>query len=202
MREEDLIKIWQSSPNRERVTFERSRLMAEVQANMNRFQGMIKIANRRTMILTLAMIPVFAFYIYIIPFTLSKIAAILAVFFGAIAYLRFRQAKKDEPKDFTGTYSDYLHKTKIFLVGQKHLTDSSLYWTIIPGIVICILFFLGFLESPRFTTTGIIGLCVGTVVFGGIVFLLSKWWVKMAIVPSLEKVEELIRALAEEGKTG
>ena len=140
----------------------------------------------------------FAFYIYMVPYTLSKIAAGLAVLFGAIAYLRFRQAKKKEPKDFTGTYADYLHKSKTFLLGQKRLTDTALYWTAIPGISICVLFFLGFLESPLFTTTGITVLCVGSIVFGVIVFLLSKWWVKMAIIPNVEKIDELIRTLEEE----
>lgn len=197
MIEEDLIKIWHSSPNQERVKFEKSRLMVEVQVSVGRLHGMIKHGNRRAMISALIMILVFTFYIYIIPFTLSKIASGLAVLYGVYVFMRLRKAKKNEPKDFTGTYLEYLHKTKIFLLDQKRLTDTALYWAIIPTISVCILFFLGFMESPLFTTTGIIALCVGCIVVGVIVFFLSKWWGKMAITPNLKKIVELTNTLEE-----
>jgi hypothetical protein len=195
MMEDDLIKIWQSAPNRERAKFEKSRLMIEVQVSLDRVHGMIKHGNRRAMILTLLIVPVFAFYIYIIPFVLTKIASGLAVLFAINIFMRFRKAKKNEPNDVTGTYLEYLNKTKIFLLDQKQLIDTALYWSIIPGISVCILFFLGFMESPNFTITGIISLCVGCIVIGVIVFFLSKWWVKMAITPNLNKIDELISAL-------
>jgi hypothetical protein len=121
----------------------------------------------------------------------------LALLFAANVFMRFRKAMKNEPKDFTGTYSEYLHKTKSFLLGQKQLTDTALYWAIIPGISVCILFFFGFLESPLFTMTGIIALCVGCVVLGVILFFLTKWWVNVAITPNLKKIDELISTLEE-----
>jgi hypothetical protein len=198
MREEDLIKIWQSSPNRERVKFERAHLMVEVQASVGRVHGMIKYGNRRAMIAPLIIVAVFTFYIYIIPFTLSKIASGLAVLFAVNTFLRFRKAKKNEPKDFTGTYLEYLYKAKSFLLNRKQLADTGVYWAIIPAIVLCILFFLGFMESPLFTTTTIIALCVGCLVIGVLLFILSKWWVKMAVTPNLKKIDELISALEEE----
>lgn len=197
MKEEDLIKIWQSSANRERVKFEKSRLMIEVQTSVDRFHGMIRYGNRRALMVALVIVAVYAFYIYIIPFTLSKIASGLTVLFAANVFMRFRKAKKNEPKDFTGTYLEYLNKTKIFLLGQKQLTDTALYWAIIPAISLCILFFLGFLESPLFTMTGIIALCAGCIVIGVIVFYISKWWVNMAITPNLKKIDELISTLEE-----
>jgi hypothetical protein len=197
MKEEDLMKIWQSSPNQERVKFEKSRLMIEVQVSVGRLHGMIKHGNRRAIISVLIMVPVFTFYIYIIPFTLSKIASGLAVLYGVYLFMQFRKAKKNEPKDFTGTYLEYLHKTKTFLLAQKQLTDTAFNWAIIPALFVCILFFLGFIESPLFTTAGIIALCVGCIVVGVIVFFLSKWWVKVTITPNLKKIDELINTLEE-----
>ena len=166
MKEEDLIKIWHSSPNQERVKFEKSRLMVEVHTTVDRLHGMIKSGSRRLMIATLITVPVFTFSIYIIPFTLSKIASGLAVLYWVYGFMRVRKAKKNEPKDFTGTYLEYLHKTKIFLLDQKQLIDTGIYWAIIPAISFCILFFLGLMESPLFTTTAIIALCVGYIVIG------------------------------------
>ncbi|MBT1696732.1 hypothetical protein KK083_07595 [Fulvivirgaceae bacterium PWU4] len=195
--EDDLIKIWQSSPNRERVKFERSRLMVEVQKTVDRFHGMIRSGNRRATVVTLIILLVFMFYIYIIPFILSKIASGLAVLFAINVVMQLRKAKKNEPKDLTGTYSEYLYKTRIFLLGQKRLIDTAVYWAIIPAIAVCILFFLGFLESPLFATTGIIALCVGCITLGVTVFFLSKWWVSMAITSNLKKIDELINALEE-----
>jgi hypothetical protein len=197
MMEDDLIKIWQSSPNRERVKFEKSRLMIEVQVSMDRAHEMVKYGHRRTMMVASIIVAVYAFYIYIIPFMLSKIASGLTVLFAAYVFMRFRKAKKNEPKDFTGTYSEYLHKTKRSLLGQKQLTDTALYWAIIPAISLCILFFLGFWRSPLFTTTAIIALCVGCVALGVIVFFLTRWWVSIAITPNLKKVDELISTLEE-----
>src|SRR6218665_1616141 len=115
MTEEDLIKIWQSSPNRERVKFEKSRLMAEVQTSVGGLHGMIKYGNRTTMIIAPMIVLVFAFYIYLIPFTLSKIGSGLTLLFSTNAFMRFRKAKKGMPKDFTGTYLEYLKKTQTFL---------------------------------------------------------------------------------------
>jgi hypothetical protein len=200
MIEEDLIKIWHSSPNQERVKFEKSRLMVEVHTSVDRLQGMIKYGNRRAMMVALIIVAGNAFYIYIIPFTLSKIASGLAFLYGMYVFMRLRKAKKNEPKDFTGTYLEYLHKTKTFLLDQKRLIDTVLYWAIIPTISVCILFFLGFMESPLFTTTGIIALCVGCIVVGVIVSCLSKWWAKIAITPNLRKIEELINTLEESGR--
>jgi len=197
MTEEELIKIWKSSPNRERLKFEKSRLMVEMQASLDRVHGMIKFAKRRATIATLIIVPVFTFYIYMIPFTLSKIASGLAVLFAVNAFMRFRKASKNEPKDFTGTYWEYLHNTKNYLFDQKQLIDTALYWSTIPGISICILFFIGFMESPQFTITTIIALCVGCIVIGIIIFFLSKWWVKVAITPNLKNVDELISTLEE-----
>jgi hypothetical protein len=197
MTEEELIKIWQSSPNRERVKFEKSRLMAEMQASLGRVHGLIKFANRRATMATWIVVPVFTFYIFIVPFTLSKIASGLAVLLALNAFMRFRKAKKNEPKDLTGTYLEYLHKTKIFLLVQKQLTDTALYWSNIPGISVCILFFIGFIESPLFTTTGIIALCVGCIAIGIILYFLNKWWVAIHITPNLKKVDELIKAMEE-----
>ena len=42
MIEDELVKIWQSSPNQERVKFEKSRLMIDVQSSLDRLHRFVK----------------------------------------------------------------------------------------------------------------------------------------------------------------
>src|SRR5882762_8339565 len=112
MIEEELIKIWQSSPNQERIKFEKSRLMIDVQSSMDRLHKNIKYRDLREQIAVAVVIPAFAYTAYAIPHLLSKAASLLIVGWAIYISIRLRNAKKHKPGAFTETYLDYLHKTK------------------------------------------------------------------------------------------
>src|SRR5882724_1843165 len=104
MIDEELIKIWQSSPNQERVKFEKSRLMINMQTSMDRLHRSIKTRDVREQIASLIVIPVFAFYIYYVPFILSKVASGLIILWVIYVLIRLKNAKKHKPGAFTETY--------------------------------------------------------------------------------------------------
>lgn len=197
MREDELIRIWQSPPNQERVKFVRSRMILEVQLSFDRFQAAVKHRDRLDTWGALVAIPASALAIFFVPFTLSKIALGFIAIWSVYIIFRLKKAKRNKPVTFTETYLSYLYKTRRFLVDQKQLLGTVLYWAVIPYIIFVSLFLIGFWERPGPMINRVLALC-GNIGFGALVYFLNKWAVKHQIVPQLEKVDELIKVMENE----
>ena len=198
MIEDELVKIWQSSPNQERIKFEKSRLMIDVQSSLDRLHRLVKYRDLMDTIPAIILIPVFAVYTFIVPFALSKIASGFLALWAIYLIIRLRKAKKNKPGAMTGTYLEYLQKNRRFLMDQKEMMDTILYWAVIPLITLVSLFFIGFFigrPGPPIKRAIALG---GNVVLGIVVYLMNKWAVKKQIMPKLEKVEELIKVMERE----
>ena len=197
MIEDELVRIWQSSPNQERVKFEKSRLMIDVQSSLERVHKLVKYRDLMDTIPAIIIIPVFAYYTFIVPFTLTKIASGFIALWAVYLLIRLRKAKKNKPDAFTGTYLEYLYKSRQFLMDQKELMDTVLYWAIIPMLILVSLFFIGFWERPGPTINRAIALG-GNVVLGLVVYFMNKLAVKKQIMPRMKKVDELIKVMEKE----
>ncbi len=196
MIEGELIKIWQSSPNQERVKFEKSRLMIEMQSSVDDLHRKIKNRDLREQLAALIVIPVFAYYVYLVPFLLSKIASALVIVWVVYVLLRLRKAKKHKPGAYTETYLEYLYKTRQYIEIQKHMIDSVLSWYILPGWAILNLFLSGFIGVPG-KLKWIIQTEALSVVVGIATYILNKRAVKKQFTPRLEKIDELINVLKQ-----
>ena len=194
MIEEELIKIWQSSPNQERVKFEKSRLMLEVQSNTDRRHRSIYHRDLRELIAAIIVIPVFAYYAYVIPYTLTKIASILTILWAIYVILRLRNARKHKPSAFTESYLEYLRGTRKYIEVQKQMIDDILYWYILPCWAIVTLGLAGFIGVP-----GKLKGIIQTEVLGGVgsigVYFLNKRADKKQLMPRLEKIDDLINIM-------
>jgi hypothetical protein len=194
MIEDELVKLWQSSPNQERIKFERSRLMIDVQSGIDRFNKLIRYRDMREGAGALIGIPMFIFFAYKAPFLVSKIGAVLVVLWGIYVVFRLRSVAKHKPGPLAGTYLDYLYTFRKYLQSQKHLLDTVLYWYILPCFTGITLIFLGpSLESGELGTfakleAAVVGVSVA-------IYFLNKYAVKESIVPRLEKVEGLIKVM-------
>ena len=146
MMEDELIKIWQSSPNQEKIKFEKSKLIIEVQSSLDRIQRSWKYMIIRETIAAIIAIPAFLFITYNVPYTISKIGSIWIVLAVIYILIRLKSAKKHKPTDFTETYIDYLYKTKDYLNAQKKLLDTVLYWYVLPVFPGYVLILLGFIH--------------------------------------------------------
>lgn len=193
MIEEELIKIWQSSPNQERVKFEKSRLMIDVQSSMDRFHKSIRYRDLRENIAVVIIIPLFAFSAYAIPHLLSKVASVLIIGYALFVAAKIRNAKKQKPGTFSATYLEYLHQTRNYLLVQKQLLDSILYWYILPGMTLTMLFVMGFGITGRLKP--IMKMAAMNVVLAIATYYLNKRGVKTEIIPRLAKVDELIHEM-------
>ena len=196
MIEDELIKIWQSSPNQERIKFEKSRLMIDVQSSLDIFHKKIRYRDLAEQVAIVLVSPVFLYYAYSIPFLLTKIASVLIVVWGIYVFIRLRNAKKQKPAALNETYLQYLYKTRDYLKIQKDLIDSVLSWYILPSMILVFLFVLGPGVDDRWPK--IIKAGLGITGMGAAIYYLNKRAVKRQFIPRLEKVEALIRTMEKE----
>lgn len=193
MIEDELVKLWQSSPNQERVKFEKSRLMIDVQSSLDTFHKKIKYRDLTEQMAIILVSPVFIYYAFTIPFLLTKIASALIVLWGIYVFIRLRNAKKHKPGNFAETYLQYLYETRKYLRIQKDLVDNVFYWYVLPGMVLMFLFILGPGVSGRLQK--VIQAGIGIVGLGVVLTYLNKRAVKRQFIPRLDKVEALIKVM-------
>ena len=194
--EDELIKIWQSSPNQEKIKFEKSKLMIEVQSSLDKIQRSWKYMIIRETIAAIIAIPAFLFITYNVPYTISKIGSIWIVLAVIYILIRLKSAKKHKPTDFTETYIDYLYKTKDYLNAQKKLLDTVLYWYVLPVFPGYVLILLGFIHIPEKRKIIIIA-ALAFVVMAILAHFLNKRGVRKEFDPRLKKIDELIQVLEE-----
>jgi hypothetical protein len=193
MIEDELVKIWQSSPNQERIKFDKSRLMMDVQTTLDVFHQKIKYRDLMEQLAGIGVIPVFAYYAYHIPFLLTKITSVLIIFWVSYVIFRIRTAKKHKPGALTETYLEYLHKTRKYLTIQKEMLDNVLYWYILPCMILIFLFVLGPGITGRWPQ--IIMMWISTAALGVVIYYLNKSAVKKQFIPRLDKIDELIKVM-------
>ncbi len=197
MIEKELIKIWQSSPNQEQVKFEKSRLMIDVQANVDQFHKSMKWLYLREAIGAIVVIPIFAVYAFIFPQILTKIASVLIILWGIYILRVIQKTQKQIPLEYTTSYLEYLHQTKSYLELQKKLRDNIIYWYVSPLFSFVFLFMLGFVIDEPNIITYIMQIGTFCFVCGGIIYLLNRISSKKFVEPKLKKVNELILTLEE-----
>ncbi|GMT45800.1 MAG: hypothetical protein IEMM0006_1632 [bacterium] len=193
MIEEELINIWKYSDEQERVKFEKSRLIIDLQTNLDKFEKSLRNRDLRELIPAMVMIPLFGFITYFIPFVLSKVGAGLIVLWCIYLIIRIKSLKKYKPVTPTETYLKYLYKTKEYLSIQKKLLNEVLYWYILPSCTGALLFFLGFEMNPGKLAFFIII----TVGLGVIIYVLNKQTVKKEFDPRLDRIDKMISTLNE-----
>lgn len=194
--EDELIKIWQSSPNQEKIKFEKSKLMIEVQSSLDKIQRSWKYMIIRETIAAIIAIPAFLFITYNVPYTISKIGSIWIVLAVIYILIRLKSAKKHKPTDLTETYIDYLYKTKDYLNAQKKLLDTVLYWYVLPVFPGYVLILMGFIHIPEKRKIIIIA-ALAFVVMAILAYILNKRGVRKEFDPRLKKIDELIQVLEE-----
>jgi hypothetical protein len=194
MIEDELIKIWQSSSNQERIKFDKSKLMIELQSSLERLHRWWKYLEIVEMISAIIIILSFSLIAYHAPFTPTKIASVLFVIFGVNILIKLFGIKKFKPSDLEESYVVYLNKTKEYLEAQKKLLKTSIYWVILPIYPVMLLFFAGpwQISSTRYLIVVIYLVAIGMGVYG---YFLNKKRVKNEINPRITRVNELIKEL-------
>lgn len=194
MIEDELIKIWQSSNNQERIKFETSKLMIELQSSLGRLHRWWKYLELVEVISVIIGILSFVIIAYWVPFTTSKIASVLIIIFNINILIQLLSIKKIRPSDLEENYFEYLKMTKKYLEAQKRLLKTAVYWVVLPIYPILLLFFIGPWEisSTRYLIVVIYLVAIGMGIYG---YFLNKKRVRNEIAPRIDRIDELIKEL-------
>ncbi|MDY7395904.1 hypothetical protein UMM65_11665 [Aureibaculum sp. 2210JD6-5] len=196
MIEDELINIWQSSSNRERLKFEKSKLMIELDSSLDRFNRWWKNIERVNVISGVITVLGFVFGVYWAPFISMKIASALIVVWAIYIGTRMSSIKKFKPSDLEENYLQYLEKTRVYLFAQKRIFDTSLNWKTLSMYPIYILFFVGVWDKPLGRYVAVLSF-LALIGIGIYTYYNNKRIVKNEILPRLQKVDELIKTLKE-----
>lgn len=196
MIEDELMTIWQSSSHHERLKFEKSKLMIELQASLGRLHRWWRYIERVNVISALITIPIFMTIVYWAPFTSVKIASVLIIVWSVYVGIRMSGIQKFKPSDLEENYLDYLEKTRGYLLAQKRMIETSLNWIILTIYPIIFLFFVDLWEIPlaRYMAVCAFLALVGVGIYE---YYRSKRRVKNEILPRIDNIDTLIKSLEE-----
>ena len=99
MIEDELNKIWQSSSNQERIKFEKSKLMIELQSSLKRLDRWWNYLELSETILAVFGVFLSIFLFFKIPFILTKVALALMIICAVYLIIKYRGVKKFQPSD-------------------------------------------------------------------------------------------------------
>ena len=193
MIEDELIKIWQSSSNRERIKFERSKLMIELQSSLKHLDRWWNYLELSETVLAIFGILLSTLLLFKIPFILTKIALALMIVCAVYLIIKYRGVKKFQPSDLENNYLNYLKKNREYLQAQKKFLKTYFYWGILPVYPIMLLFTISIWEEVPMQLIVIIN--VATIGIGIYGYFLNKKRVKREITPRISGINELINQL-------
>ena len=193
MIEDELIKIWQSSSNQERIKFEKSKLMIELQSSLKRLDKWWNYIELSETVLAIFGVLLSTFLLFKIPFILTKIALALMIICAVYLILKYRGVKKFQPSDLENNYLNYLKKNREYLQAQKKFLKTYFYWGILPVYPIMLLFTISVWEKVPIHLIALIN--VATIGIGICGYFLNKKRVKREITPRISGINELINQL-------
>ena len=197
---DELIKIWKSSAKIEQVKFDKSRLMIEIQSNIDQFNKRIKLRDLMEISAAIVVILIFVYILffipYLIPHLVSKIASGLIVVWAIYVIYRFLTVRKIKPSEYSENYLSYLIKNRVYFMEQKKLLDSIFWWYLAPFLFCLLLFVSGYIGEST-NNASIIITITGGVIVSVLTYFLNKNASKKEFDPKIKKIENLIKMLKE-----
>lgn len=201
MLENELNKIWQNSTREELVKFNASKLIIDLDSNLESFDRCIKNRDRREIIAAVSVMVIFGAMAYFIPQILSKMGILrgvlygmglmLGVIFGILVIYKLRYVKKFKADNYSLSMKEYLIEHQQYLIKERSLLENVLYWYILPATLSTILIFVGVnLGSTRTYILILISLVVNAYAY-----YINKRTVKKDFNPLIEKLDVTIKEL-------
>lgn len=212
MLEQELKEIWKNSSQAEKIKFETSRLLIDLNKKMNRFEKAIHYRDIREIFSSVLGILLFGYFTYEIPFVLTKAASFFGMIWFAYVIYRFRAAKKQKlPSNLSLTFREQLKNQKSNMIQQARLLDTVFYWYLLPPFIMNILFVIGLGDPKEYGWSNtiinellpiplinkIVYLIFVAVLYAGILWL-NKRAVKKDIKPVIKEIERVQRQLESE----
>jgi len=205
MLEQELKDIWNNSSPSEQISIETHGLIEELNSRINTLQKKIRSRDTREISASIFGIFLFGYFLFEIPFPITKIACVLAIVWFVFVLVKFRKSKlQNTETDCTLTLIEQLHNQRIMMLKQYHLLDSALYWYAIPPYIMNFIFILG-LENPMdynwtnsvaesvlpLSSTFKIVLLIGLALFYAFTFWLNQRALNKDVKPAIKSIEKL-----------
>ena len=195
--EDELIRIWQSSPQEERIKFDKSRLILDMQSSLDRLNRLIKFGILSEQIAAVFVIPIFTYLVFWWPHVISKIGSVFIVVWVIWYMFRLWDFKKTKPAEMTSTYLDYLNRSRTYLARLKKMGDSAFFWYLGPCMLGALLIMLGPISSGTLSVRKSIIFLSLHVCFTLLMHFYIKWNTKTQYGKRLEKIDKLIKVMEE-----
>lgn len=193
MLEKELKKLWQDAAPTEKIKFEKSKLLIDLDYELKKMERQIKNRDLREIIVALLLIPFFIYLAINAELLLSQIAAGLLVIYCCFVIYKLRSVKRYKKDNFSGSLKEQLQQMRIYVQKERNLLDTVLYWYLLPAAFPILLFFGSTVGvGLKLVIYGLVLVAV----FTGIYFM-NKNAVKQNFDPVLEQLDEAIGELNE-----
>lgn len=209
MLEEQLKKIWKNASEETQINFNLSRLMIDLKTKTDRIERNIKARDRREIIASYIGVIIFGYFAYAIPFPITKLASILGVCIFIFIIYKLKSAQKEQMVvDMAASFKEQLQQEKTFLIKQRNLLKSVLWWYILPPFFMNILFVLGLgdpatynwtpelIELVPWTERDKITTLACAAILYGYVYFINRKAARTVYTPVIEDIEKIEQQLA------
>ncbi|MFT5764361.1 MAG: hypothetical protein ACI8X3_001792 [Saprospiraceae bacterium] len=203
MLEQELKDIWKNSSRTAHITIETAQLVKELNGKMSSIQKVIRIRDIREISASVIGILIFMYFLYEIPFPITKLACAMSIIWFAYVILKLRKAK---PQGITNRLDlsvkgQLAHQAEA-MQHQADLLNSAAYWYAIPPFIINCVFLFGLGNSADYNwsnslTESVLPLTVhlkivtiiGLAFFYAFIIWINKQAAKNQIQPLIKEIE-------------
>jgi hypothetical protein len=212
MLEQELKEIWKNSSRTEKIKFETSRLMIDLNNRMSRIERSIRKRDIIEITTAILMIPVFGYFAYEIPFVVTKAGCILTMIWFGYLIFKLKDVKKHKlPINLALSFREQLANQKAYLIQEARLIDNVFYWYLLPPFVAHVIVVLGLGDPAEYGWSNIIAneilpiplinkvvyLIFAAVLYAGILWI-NKRTVKKTYKPVIKEIERVQQQLESE----
>jgi len=195
MLEQELKNIWQNSPQKEIIKFEKSKLLIDLNHNINKFEKAIRNRNIREIGTALFLFAIFSYYAYFYTHPLAKIGAIIISLACLFIIYKLKQVQRlMKPINLTFSMKEQLIETRIYITNEKNLLDNVLYWYLLPLSFGMIIFTMGLNMSFKRLLISVPIFIVLNIV----IYIINKLTVKKKFLPLIENINLSIEEMEED----
>lgn len=144
MLEKELKNIWKKSSKTAQISIETNRLVKEFDTKMTNIQKKIRNRDVREISASVIGILIFSFFVFEIPFPITKFSCLLSILWFVYVIYKFRKSKlQNTAEKLSLPLKQQLAYKKQLLQQQAKLLDSAAYWYAGPSFITNFIFIIG-----------------------------------------------------------
>jgi len=148
MLEQELKNIWNNSSQTAEISIETNQLVGELNARVHSIQKQIRNRDVREITASVIGILIFSYFLYEIPFPITKLACSLSIIWFALVIFKSRKSRKQNmTTNLSLSMTAQLAHQETTMQQQASLLNSAAYWYSIPSFITNFIFIVG-LENP------------------------------------------------------